>query len=96
MFPFFGGLNGDGYECDMDSDTYIRGEDGGCGYPRKQVQCNICKSIRVYWRLVCGQWVLFDKNADMKTRKDACHACHRSRFERITNRADSRSERAER
>jgi hypothetical protein len=83
MFPFFGGLNGDGYEPDLYNDAYIPGEDGWSGYTQKPVQCRVCKSISVYWTQVCGIWVLFDKNTDLKTQKDACHSCHRRRFEAI-------------
>ena len=80
---FFGGLNGDGYECDVDGEAYVEGEDGPKNYTPELTQCKVCKSIRVYWTQVCGKWVLFDRNADMKTRKDACHACHRQRFQNI-------------
>lgn len=84
MFEFMGGLNGDDYCPSYDEDRYIPGEDNEYGVcTTRSVKCNICGSDNVYWTDVAGRWILFDKNADMSTRKDACHKCHRRKFNKI-------------
>lgn len=85
MFEFIGGLNGDDY-CPYDEDDrYIPGEDGedNVAYIRRSAKCNTCGSADVYWTDVAGRWILFDKNANMDLRKDACHKCHRKRFDKL-------------
>lgn len=85
MFEFIGGLNGDDY-CPYDEDgMYIPGEDGEnyITHTRRSTKCNTCGSMDVYWTSVAGRWILFDKNADMNLRKDACHKCHRVRFDAL-------------
>ena len=85
MFEFIGGLNGDDYCPSYEDDRYIPGEDGE-DYnisTRRSVKCNTCGSMHVYWTNVAGRWILFDKNANMNIRKDACHKCHRKRFNKI-------------
>lgn len=87
MFEFIGGLNGDDYCPSYEDDRYIPGEDGeDCNIStRRSVKCNTCGSMSVYWTNVAGRWILFDKNANMNIRKDACHKCHRKRFNKINN-----------
>ena len=84
MFEFMGGLNGDDYCPSYEEDRYIPGEDNEYGVrTRRPTKCKTCGSSRVYWTSVAGRWILFDKNADMNTRKDACHKCHRGRFDKL-------------
>jgi hypothetical protein len=84
MFAFMGGLNGDDYCPSYEDDRYIPGEDGEySATTRRPTKCNTCGSTYVYWTNVDGRWILFDKNVDMNTRKDACHKCHRKRFDRL-------------
>ena len=84
MFGFMGGLNGDDYCPSYEEDRYIPGEDNEYDVgTRRSTRCNTCGSSHVYWKNVASRWILFDKNADMNTRKDACHKCHRGRFDKI-------------
>ena len=84
MFEFMGGLNGDDYCASYEEDRYIPGEDAEYGVcTTRSAKCNICGNAHVYWTNVAGRWILFDKNADMRTRKDACHKCHSKRFNKI-------------